>query len=627
MKQRVLLIGLDGATPSIASPLLDRGELPHLQRFAENGSFGTLVASPPLVRSMVWTSLATGKRAPRHGVCGNMMVRADGAGVEPTGHAAWRAHAVWELLTAAGFACATIGWPASAPAASWETALCIDDAFADPVGPGFDAWALMPECVAPMSLRDIFRDLRVHPGDITPRQIAALVPKGNLVDQDEDPRLTRLAYALARASTVHAAATHAAAQDSWDFLAVAYPLLAEVQRELLRFRAPRLADVQEIDFEIYRPVVDIVYRVQDAMLGTLLSAVDEQTFVLVVSPYGFAAAADRPTDSVARRWPASIAWHRTPGFLAAAGEHVVRDALVHGACVEDIAPTILRRFGLRCEEHDGRPISELCGAEQMLRNVSLPSIDDAASPAQLPEDVHELEPRQRERVKGASIAWIANTAESFLSLGDYASAAERYAQLVALLPGDWIAKARLARCQLHLGNLGECRRLAAEVIEAQPDVPWGHLLGAAGLILDGQADKADAYLRRARESGRELPNVTLRLGMLHLLCQDWTHAEALFREAVKMTPRSAEAYDGLGCALFAQNRYDEALATFRTALGHAYHHPLAHLHHAMALAARGRWDEAEEAARTALAQDAQVPGADALIGRISHARIESKAPR
>ena len=626
MKTRVLLVALDGATPAIISAPLDRGELPNLRRIVESGCSGTLVARPPLVRSIAWTTLATGRCAPRHGVCGNLAVRPDGAGVQPAGHAAWRVPAVWELLSAAGYVCATIGWPATAPASAWSSGVIVDDAYAEPLGPGFDAWPLLPDCVSPEEWRDALRPLRVHPGDITSPDISALVPRGQLVDQDTDSRLTHIALALARTSTLHAAATHVAAEYEWDFLAVAYPLLADVQRQFLSFRPPRLSGVDDDDVEIYAPVVDIAHRIQDAMLGALLKVVDAQTTVFIVSPYGFAAGVDRPDVKAAANLPPSIAWHRNQGFLAAAGPGVEADALVHDARVEDIAPTVLNVFGLAYAEHDGRCIGAVSRPVVHARSISVPKrSDEAASMALLDVERAGLESRQLQAVERATIAWLVNTAESHLALGEYGSAADAYTRLVEWCPDDWLAKARLARCCLHLGDLGRCRTLAAEVIATKPDIPWGYLLGAAGLVLDGQPEKADSYLAQAREKGRDLPNVSLRLGLLHLLCHDFTQAETLFREALKSMPRSVEAHDGLGCALYAQERHGEAVAAFRAGLGHFFHYPLAYLHLAMALASLGRYEEAAEAARTALGQDAAVPGGEELLERVTRACEANKA--
>ena len=91
---RVLLVALDGATQAILSPLLDANAAPTLARLVEAGTSGPLRCAPPLVRSMAFTTLATGVRAPRHGVAVDVAVRPDGAGVAPTSHAAWQSQAM-----------------------------------------------------------------------------------------------------------------------------------------------------------------------------------------------------------------------------------------------------------------------------------------------------------------------------------------------------------------------------------------------------------------------------------------------------------------------------------------------------------------------------------------------------
>src|SRR5215831_3390357 len=149
MKPRVLLVGLDGADPALMSPLMDDGAMPRLTAIVESGCVGALAARPPHVRAMLWTTLATGIHAPLHGVCGDVEVREDGAGVRPTGHGSWRAPAMWQYLAEASVRSTVVGWPASAPATSWGGGAIIDDTFCQPLGRRFDGWPLLPDCVAP----------------------------------------------------------------------------------------------------------------------------------------------------------------------------------------------------------------------------------------------------------------------------------------------------------------------------------------------------------------------------------------------------------------------------------------------------------------------------------------------
>lgn len=78
----------------------------------------------------------------------------------------------------------------------------------------------------------------------------------------------------------------------------------------------------------------------------------------------------------------------------------------------------------------------------------------------------------------------------------------------------------------------------------------------------------------------------------------------------------AMPHDGLGCALHGQGQDTEAERTIRTAIGMAYHQPLAHLHLAMVLADTRRWQEAAHALATALTQNPNVPGGVKLRAKI-----------
>ena len=66
--QRVVLLGMDGATWSIMEPLLARGELPHIGRLMQQGTHAPLRSLEPMLSNRVWTSAATGVVPERHGI-------------------------------------------------------------------------------------------------------------------------------------------------------------------------------------------------------------------------------------------------------------------------------------------------------------------------------------------------------------------------------------------------------------------------------------------------------------------------------------------------------------------------------------------------------------------------------
>lgn len=63
---KLVLVGVDGATWTVA----DKVDLPNLEAVAKEGARGTLMATEPLLSSVLWTTIATGRRPQVHGIQG-----------------------------------------------------------------------------------------------------------------------------------------------------------------------------------------------------------------------------------------------------------------------------------------------------------------------------------------------------------------------------------------------------------------------------------------------------------------------------------------------------------------------------------------------------------------------------
>jgi hypothetical protein len=67
---KAALIGVDGATWKVIRPMLAAGEMPNLASLIEDGSSGVLMSSSPMYSPRIFTTIATGKVADKHGVQG-----------------------------------------------------------------------------------------------------------------------------------------------------------------------------------------------------------------------------------------------------------------------------------------------------------------------------------------------------------------------------------------------------------------------------------------------------------------------------------------------------------------------------------------------------------------------------
>ncbi|MDQ2868132.1 MAG: alkaline phosphatase family protein [Verrucomicrobiota bacterium] len=145
---RVLLVGWDSADWKIIQPLLDRGELPVLQRLIEGGVMGNLASLRPMISPMLWTSIATGKRPYRHGVCGFIEVDYEMNTVVPVSASTRKCRAVWDILHEAGLRTHVIGWFATHPAEPIN-GVCVSDRFASPAPHPGAPWPLTRGTVHP----------------------------------------------------------------------------------------------------------------------------------------------------------------------------------------------------------------------------------------------------------------------------------------------------------------------------------------------------------------------------------------------------------------------------------------------------------------------------------------------
>ena len=68
--KKVLLIGIDGATPDLLEKWINEGHLPTFKKLKENGVYGRLNSTIPPFSAPSWTSIVTGCNLGKHGIYG-----------------------------------------------------------------------------------------------------------------------------------------------------------------------------------------------------------------------------------------------------------------------------------------------------------------------------------------------------------------------------------------------------------------------------------------------------------------------------------------------------------------------------------------------------------------------------
>ena len=111
---KLVIIGIDGATFNIIKPLVKKNELPTFKKLIDGGSWGELESTIPPVTCPAWPSFVTGKHPKNHGAYDWFSYNKD-----------YRRHVInstsirgkryWDYLNEAGLICGVINMPFSYP--------------------------------------------------------------------------------------------------------------------------------------------------------------------------------------------------------------------------------------------------------------------------------------------------------------------------------------------------------------------------------------------------------------------------------------------------------------------------------------------------------------------------------
>ena len=597
MANRLLLVGWDAADWRILHPLIDAAQMPVLGGVVEAGASGQLLATQPVVPAPQWTTLATGKRPWQHRVC-HPLERVTGTNnALPVTAARRRSRALWEMLAQAGKRSLVVGWPATHGGRS-ENTLVVSDWYARPTaGPGVKPWPpAAPGTYWPEELRAQLEGWRVSPDEVQADIVSLLVPEWKRIDQKRDRRLGQLRLFLATDFSHQAAMMTLLSGGKWEFAAVRFPALGAISQIFLPYLSPRPDWVPEAEFALYQHVLRGACRLLDQMLGKLVQAAGNNTAVLVVSSHGVAPRASPPPKPDERE---SEAWKSPHGIFAARGPGWASDALVFGATVLDVAPTVLTWFGLPIgDDMEGRVLLEgFMKAPEVTRIATWEPVRATAStvPAEGPDSPEVTAAAASLRRESD---W--NLAQSYL---DAARREEALPVLEGLFRGfperPELAHA-LFQCQLTLRRLTDAAETLEVVLEGLPAGIWTLLPRAELCLAKGNTREARSLVDEARALHSTHPDAMRRLGLLLLRLRDWDALAELAQAALGLDDHEALAWVGLAEAQLRKGFAAKAEESALRALGLNYCLPHAHFVLARALVAQGKWQQAGDAMRLLL---------------------------
>ncbi len=357
-QQKFLVIGWDAADWQVIEPLMAAGKMPTLSKLLKGGVKGNIATLSPALSPMLWTSIATGKRAYDHGIHGFVEVDSVNGNILPVRATTRKAKAVWNILHEAGLKTNVVNWWPSHPAEKLNGAVVTNQFHKDAPTHG-DAWPLEAGSVFPENLYETLKELRVHPAELTLQHILPFIPKAAELDPENDKVLKPLMRVLAHCASVHNAATYLMEHEEWDFMAVYYEAIDHFSHLAMKYHPPQMEGVDDLEFELYHGIIEAAYRYHDMMLERLLNLAGSDCTVMLVSDHGFESGKMRQLElpDVAA---APALEHRKYGVLAASGPSMKKGEQVFGASLLDITPTILHHFGLPVGgDMEGRVLTDI----------------------------------------------------------------------------------------------------------------------------------------------------------------------------------------------------------------------------------------------------------------------------
>lgn len=560
---RVLLVGWGTAEWPLLSPLLDSGQLPNLGRLISQGALGRPATPHPSLPLPVWTSIATGVHPDRHGL------------LSPAPLHTRRHPAIWDTLAAHGLRSHVIAWPGAIQTEEIP-GLFVTPAF----GPN-----PLPQTVSPAHLAESLAELHLPAADLPPAALQELLPLAHTIDQRYDDRLARLANALALTCSLHNAATHALADHPWDFAAVHYDGLAYCSVQFAEYLPPRMAHVSPADHEIYGALLPAIYRFHDMLLGTLLDLAGPDAAVLLVAPYGYASAADRPPKN-STSFTDHQAWLTRPGLLCLRAPSIPPDELLYNARLTDIAPTVLHLFGLPADNLDGQPLTAATSPAPLSPDAAGLATQFLAMVASDPQP-----PAEHEQFQLAGV---------YMSTGRPQLALPILEALAEEAPEEIRYQRTLAQCCVVLGRVEQAEALLNTLIDGQEPHAWAYFLRGVIYSHRRQTALAQADLEKAAELGENSPALHAFLGNIYLAKRFPAQAETAYSTALRLDPASPDALAGLASLHNLRRQPESAADLALQAIALRYETPAAHLQLGIALARLHQWARAAVAFRATL---------------------------
>ncbi len=477
---RVIVLGFDGMDPVVVDLLMSEGKLPHFAKMRQEGAYGRLQSSRPLLSPVVWTTIATGKTPDQHRI-GHFLAQNPKTGQElPVTSRMRQAKALWNIFSDTGRSAAVVGWWATWPAETVRGAIVSDHLCYHFL---MEEGATKPHDEAgltwPPELMKSVSPLVRRPADLTADDLAPFVhvtaeQVARPFDFNDD--LSHFKWVLATAESYRRIGLKLWSEVRPD-IELVYVEGTDSTSHLFGhlFRAGPMSGELAGQQAQFGDAVEQMYIYADRFLGDFMEAMDERTALIVLSDHGFELGVLQNDPSKTRDMRrVSEEFHNIQGILYMYGHGVKPHARLDQAAILDVAPTVLALAGIPpAADMRGRVLSEAIDRPIL---SPVPTYEPAARPSggAAVEGDAEVDPQILERLR--SLGYLQETSPSgdrnlaavLFDAGKYQEAEQAYRRLVAAKPEDGGLRTSLAGTLGALGKYDEAMEQLDAAIKLEP---------------------------------------------------------------------------------------------------------------------------------------------------------------
>jgi predicted AlkP superfamily phosphohydrolase/phosphomutase/Flp pilus assembly protein TadD len=608
---KLLLIGWDSADWKVINPLLESGQMPVLDSLINGGAMGNLATLDPPLSPILWTSIATGKYAFKHGVHGFLEGCEQNTKIRPVTNASIKTKTVWKILNENGFKTNVVGWWPSHPAEQLDGVQVSNFYGKSKKEDDEDNWALAESCISEPSLYETLKNARIHPSEFTREQLMPFVPDFLKANDNQKKLCNILLNDLAECLSIHSASTYLAENTDWDFMAVYYNAIDHISHIFMKYHPPHLDWVKEDDFQLFKEVVNGFYKYHDMMLGRWLELVGEDAYVMVLSDHGFHS--DHLRKKELPKEPAAIAReHNHFGMLVIKGPNIKKDERIYGASLIDITPTILSIFDLPVgQDMDGRVLQDIYDSPKNIQTIrsfdeetyqqnlnDFKTIESDEMLQQLVDlgyvDAPEIDnPNQIKRLLDENNFYLAR---SYVDARKFHEAITIMEKLVSDYPKNHRYLIKLAQLYLQIYDAEKLAQ-ALEKLTAligEKSIAVRMLYGKLA-YLQNDFKKALSYFDVIDKDETNSDYIQFQLGSTYLKLGKHHKAIKAFEKNLVFDASNYNALHGIGTAWYELGNYENAIQYLLDSLTLVHFNPGAHFQLGLALKKVGAIQEAAQA--------------------------------